>query len=247
MSPTPPLLARPRRFASPFPASFAKLEPIQQPLYSAFLFDAATVPSTAQFFNYGIGGTVSTNAAAATIATYLHTNLTATSGGGLPSPKIYLVQGLRIVPAELSSALIDVIDDTAAASSVALTFVGQDSDLLEDLLRLVYGSVITFAVGAKEAYLRGPTFLAPANSGVVGVSDSTLQLGATPSALSERQSIRTFHSAGRYMALNQYPILIPSQQNWSVALDFPQSTRPTMGASRAVWAVLDGILGREVQ
>ena len=47
--------------------------------------------------------------------------------------------------------------------------------------------------------------------------------------------------------MDRYPILIPSQQNFFLSLNFPQATRPTLGATRPVYGVLDGILGRETQ
>ena len=56
-----------------------------------------------------------------------------------------------------------------------------------------------------------------------------------------------FLSMGKYFAMDRYPVLVPSQQNFFVSLNFPQPTRPTLGASRAVYSVLDGIFGRETQ
>lgn len=242
--PAPMMKVRPRRFASPFGAQRAKLEPIHQPLYSAYLFDAATVGGEALMFQYAAGGQVATNISTGTVATQLHTNLP--GQGFLPTPKVFLTTGIRIIPVELTSALIDVIDDTAAESVAAVTYIGEDSNLLEDLLRLIYGSFIRFFVGTKD-YLVAPTWLTPANTGAYGVSDTEIAVAATPENLAERQAVRTFHSMGRYFALDRYPVLIPSQQNFSVSLNFPQATRPTLGATRAVYGCLDGILGRETQ
>ena len=240
----PQMKVRPRRFASPFAGQRAKLEPIHQPLYSTYLFDAAVTPNEALMFQYATGGTVASNIAAATTATLLHTNIPAP--GFLPTPKVYLVTGIRIVPVELTAGLIDPVDDTAAESVAAITWIGEDSDLLEDLLRIVYGSYVRFFVGTKD-YLVCPTWITPANTGTMGVADSQIALGATPENLGERQDVRTFHSMGRYFALDRYPVLIPSQQNFFISLNFPQATRPTIGATRPVYSVLDGILGRETQ
>lgn len=244
MAETPEMKVRPRRFASPFAGQRAKLEPIHQPLYSAYLFDAAQVPNEALLFQYAVGGQVASNQTAQTIATQLHTNIPA--AGFLPTPKVFLATGIRIVPTELTAPLIDPVDETAAASLGAVTFTGEDSDLLEDLLRVIYGSYVRFFVGTKD-YLVAPSWITPANTGAMGVSDSQLEIGATPVNLSERQAVRTFHSMGKYFGMDRYPVLIPSQQNFFIALNFPQSTRPTMGATRAVYGVLDGILGRETQ
>lgn len=241
----PPMMqVRPRRYASPMAAQRAMVEPVQQPLYSVYLFDAALVPSEALFFQYAVGNTVASNLAAPGTASEIHTNMLAT--GALPSPKIFLCTGIRIVPVELTTGLITPIDDTAGTTS-AITFTGNDSNLLEDLMRIIYGSVTRFFVGTK-VYLEQPTFNNPANTGIWGVSDSQLQVGATPSGDSmERQRYQTFHSVGRYFAFDRYPILIPSQQNFDVKLKFPQTTRPTLGATRPVYCFIDGISGREVQ
>ena len=240
----PMMRVRPRRFASPFAGQRAKLEPIHQPLYSAYLFDSAITLGEALMFQYAVGGTVASNIAAATNATTLHTNIPA--AGFLPTPKIFLTTGLRIIVNELTSALIDPVDDTVAETFAAVTFIGEDSNLLEDAMRIVYGSYVRFFVGTKD-YLVVPTFLTPGNTGIMGVSDTEIAVAATPENLATEQAIRTFHGMGKYFAMERYPVLIPSQQNFFVSLNFPQVTRPTLGATRPVYAVLDGIFGRETQ
>lgn len=241
---TPALQVKPRRFASPFVGAQAKLEPIHQPLYSAYLMDAAQVLNEALFFQYAIGGTVASNIATATTANELHTNMR--TGNLLSSPKMFLTTGIRIVVAELSSGLINPIDDSAATTRAAQTFTGEDSNLLEDLLRIFYGSFVKFFVGTKD-YLIAPTWFTPANAGVVGEMSDVATVGASATNVSTSQRYHTLHTRGRYFALDRYPVLIPPQQNFYVSLNFPQTTRPTLGASHAVYAVLDGILGREVQ
>lgn len=235
---------RPRRFASPFAGQRAKLEPVHQPLYSAYLFDSAIVGGEALMFQYAVGGTVASNIAAATTATLLHTNIPAQ--GFLPTPKIFLTTGIRVVPVELTAGLIDPIDDTAAETQAAITWAGEDSNLLEDLMRLLYGSFVRFFVGTKD-YLVCPTWITPGNTGIMGVSDSIAQVGATPENIGVEQRNQTMHGMGKYFAMDRYPILIPSQQNFFLSLNFPQATRPTLGATRPVYGVLDGILGRETQ
>lgn len=242
---TPTMEVRPRRFASPFAGQVAKLEPIHQPLYSVYLFDAALTPSEALFFQYAVGAAVASNATSPPTATFLHTNIPA--AGFLPTPKMFLITGLRIIPIELAGAALNTpIDDTAAATSAVPTFVGQDSALLEDLMRIIYGSYVRLFVGTKD-YLICPTWNTPGNTGIVGEAESMAFPAATPLSHITRQDVRTFHSAGKYFAFERYPILIPPQQNFSVSLNFPQSTRPTIGTARPVYAMLDGLLGRETQ
>lgn len=242
---TPKMIAAPRRFASPINAMrAAKLEPIHQPLYSAYILDNTTAPAQALFFNYGVGGQVATNATSPPNATDLHTNMV--SAGFLPSPKMFLVTGIRIVPIELDATLTDLLQDTSAITNAGPTFTGQDSTLLEDLVRILYGSVFKFFVGTKN-YLTNPTWNVPANTGVQGESNSLYGGGASAIAASTVQRLQTFHGAGRYFSLPAFPTMIVPQQNFNCTLEFPQTTRPTFGADRLVYAVLDGILGREVQ
>lgn len=241
----PRMKAAPRRFVSPINTMrAAKLEPIHQPLYSCFLFDNTLAPAQALFFNYGVGGQVATNQTSPPSATEIHTNMV--SAGFLPSPKMFLVTGIRVVPIELDSTFTDMLQDTGAATNAGPTFTGQDVNVLEDLIRLIYGSVFKFFVGTKN-YLTNPTWNVPANTGVQGDSNQLYGGGATPIAASTVQRLVTYHSAGRYFSLPAFPTMIVPQQNFNSTLEFPQTTRPTIGAKRAVYTVFDGVLGREVQ
>lgn len=241
----PQMRAAARRFRSPIDTMRrAKLEPIHQPLYSVYIFDNTLCPASALFFNYAVGGQVATNLATPPNATELHTNMV--SAGFLPSPKMFLVSGIRIVPVEIDAAFTDVLSDTAGTTFAAQTFTGADSNLLEDLVRLVYGSVTKFFVGTKN-YLTNPTWNVPANTGIQGESNAIAFGGATPTAAVGTQRLATFHSAGRYFSLPAFPTMIVPQQNFNLTMEFPQVTKPTIGADRAVYAVLDGVLGREVQ
>lgn len=242
--PAPMMAVRPRRFASPFPMGRAKLEPIHQPLYSAYIFDAAAAPSEALLFQYAVGNSVATNVATATNATLLHTNMIA--AGTLSTPKVFLVTGIRVVFPELTSALIAMLEDTGAYTLAGPTYTANDSNLLEDLVRLVYGSYLNFFVGVKS-YLTAPTWIAPSNTGIQGDNANITTGGMTPTAPISLQNFQTYHSAGRYFGLDRYPVLIPSQQNFQMSLNFPQPTKPTIGTARVVYGVLEGILGREVQ
>lgn len=234
----PPMVAKPRRFASPHPAfAHAAVEPIHQPMYSAYEFQSSTAPSEALFFQYAVGGTVAGNAGASTTATKLHTNLPA--AGFFPTPKLFLVTGLRFILPPIKYTLDDIIDATDWATGAP----SGDLDTLEDIIRIVYGSYLRLYVGAKD-YLEAPSWLVPGNVGVSGLAALTAGTGATNAY--PHASVAIPHTVGRYYAFDRYPILIPSQQNFSVSVNFPQSTKPTLNVAHIGYVVLDGILGREV-
>lgn len=241
----PPTMAvRSRRFASPFGNQRALLEPIVQPLYSTYLLGAGATPRELLFYQYAVGATTAGNAAVLPIATQLQTNMVA--AGSFPTPKVYLASGIRLVATELDATQIALITPSTASTVAGPTYTGQEVSDLDDLSKIIYGSYLRLFVGTKE-YLTVPSFLAPANTGIQGESSLFALGGTTPSAPVSNQRVATFHGAGRYMSFNPYNILIPSQQNFNVSLNFPQGTTPTISVSRAIYAVMDGLLGREVQ
>ncbi len=222
-----------------------RVQPVHTPLYSAFIYDAAALPREAQMFSYGVGGTVASNVATATTATLLHTSL-AQPGGVLPSPKLFVVTGIRVVPSQLNSGFSDLITDTAFASINVSTFVGvADINVLEDLIRIVYGTVLKVFIGTRDDQI-GPTPLFPANTGIEGEMAEAIVSGASATGnLTQRRSAATVYNAGKAFILDRWPTLIPPQQNFSATLVAPQATTPTLGAARTVWCVFDGVLGRE--
>lgn len=234
---------RPRgSVVSPYSARPTVLKQLVQPLYSCYDFATGTVGATNILFSYGIGGTVAGNT---TIATELHTNLTAARQ--LSAPKVFTVFGLRIVPIEIENDLEDVLDDSGAATNAAQTFTGQDSNLLEDLQELFYGSLTRFHIGNVDMF-SAPSWFCPANVGLDGVAAAIAGTGASATNVSWSQRFLTFHSVGRYMDFSRTPHTIPPTQDFYVSLEFPQATRPTINADRRlVYAVLDGVLSREVQ
>lgn len=250
--PIPAMVQKPRRFRTPHPAfNLAVVEPIHQPLYSAHQLRAEsdagaplTLPSEALMFTYPVGGALAGNAGVT--ATKLHTNMDAP--GFLPTPKLFLVTGIRIIVSELTADLKEELDDTNCwQESTATEASGgncPESDLLEDLLKIIYGGYIRFFVGTKD-YFSGPTFFTPGNTGVGGVSSTALASGAATLYYGKQNN--TFHGIGRYFALDRYPILVYPQQNFTLSINFPQPIRPSLNADRIIWGVLDGILGRETQ
>lgn len=240
-APAPMLRVRPRRFSSPHPAfARARLEPIHQSLYSARRYAAAVMPASGAFFQYAIGGQLAGDNTVQ--ATAIHTNLEGTAAA-LTTPKLFLVTGVRILPTMLNEGLTDLLTDTAYTTSAA-AITANDSFVFEDLVRIIYGTTAALQVGEKK-YARGPSFLFPGNSGIDG--GATDALATTVAASANRRSVHSFFNAGRYFAMDRYPALIPSNQNFSYTLDSPQATPPTLGAARMVYVILDGILGRETQ
>ena len=249
---TPQMKVRPRRFASPAGQfANAKVEPIHQPLYSAHYFqDGQAVPNEASFFGYAVGGNVAGDQSRT--ATLLETNMQ--QAGALPTPKLFLVEGIRIIPSQGKATgkrdsspdyLKDVIDDTNLLSkgTASASAASPDVDNLEDLVRLIYGSYFKFFVGTKD-YLQIPTFGVPGNCGIEGEIATALTGGATSTVFGKQ--VAAVHSVGKYFSLPEYRILIPSQQNFAASLNFPQETTPTINGGRLVYCFLDGILGREV-
>lgn len=239
-----------RRFASPFGNQKALLEPIVQPLYSSFVLNNGAVPAQLAFFQYAVGENVPVNFGTfVPRATTTYTNMQI--GGQLPTPKVFLVTGVRVVVAEIgrSTGGPQTLPTSSAAGTVAApTFTGQDVADLDDLQKILWGSAFSFTVGEKN-YLTVPTAFLPGNVGAAGAVNMLAAGGTTPVAAVTTQRVATFVSRGDYFSLTPYNILIASQQNFGCTIDFQQETaqRPQLNTSRQVYAVLDGILGREVQ
>lgn len=233
----PIMAVSPRRMASPYPDfARANLEPIHQPLYSARGFaTGVAIPVNNPFFNFAIGDAVPGGMAVAQVSTYLHTNMF--TPNFLSSPKLFLVEGLRIIPiTTLDQALTTVFDVSFNAGALAASSVA-----MQTALQFAHGTCVTFRVGTKN-YIECPTWMLPANTGIVGTAGLGLEGPA-----GSYQRIVALHTSGEDYALRQFPILIAPQQNFAVNLQAPQPTAVTLAANVIVYAVLDGILGRETQ
>jgi hypothetical protein len=232
MPDTTTMRVRERRFFSPLPAfQRAKLEPIHQPLYSAGALDAAALPRELTVFQYAIGGTVAGAGAGAVLANLWHTNMVAQ--GLLPSPKLFQVQGIRVVFSQVNAVGTGLLDPTYSANP-------ENTDAEDDYKLFHYGGCIKFFVGVKD-YYTGPLFLVPGNTGIDGFA--AMAIGGTVQGFMRDNKA---HSAGKACLFPQFPILIPSQQNFNVSLQWLQATPATMIDTHMFWVVLDGIYGREV-
>jgi len=243
---TPALVPRARRFESPARQFInAKLEPVHQPIYSAAAFDNAAIPRSVLFFQYPIGGTV-TGAGTGTIggATVWHTNLE--TAGFLATPKLYLVQGFRVIPHPLAAGSAAGAAPSLKDDEATTGLATPDTDAqLQDIMFLWYTGVFHFTVGPKN-YLKVPLWNVPGNTGMEGFAGIGLSQNAPGASSISFQRSRVIQPVGRYFSLPQYPILIPSQQSFNAEIQFPLPTNPTLVADSWVFCQLDGILGREV-
>lgn len=223
----------------PFPRpDVAVLEPIMHPLWSAVCLDNAVIPDRVQFFRYAQGGTVAgAGTGAVTPATELHTSME--TANSLPTPKIALVLGYSIVVPALDSTLTALLTDTQGAAETATV-----STLVEDLQRILYGTVFRFEIGGIRTYYEAPTWTLPGNTGVEGVVSSSVNALAAQGPF--QVNLTAVQGQGQFLELYKHAILLPSQQTFLAELVAAQATPPTLVAERLVWCVLPAITGREV-
>ncbi len=240
-------MVKQRRFAFPHPnLSQAQIEPIRQPLYSMVVIDnAVAIPNITQAFKYAEGGTIAGLAAAAgtvTGATKLNTNME--TPGFIASPKVFLITGVRFYISPLNSILDEPLE-IATDSSTQTPVAGHITDFLE----VLYGTTFTLRVGNKD-YLTVPSWMVPANVGTKGIVAVALSTDNAGTDGPEQTVLSSYCTSGQYFSMGEHRILIPSQQNFHTTLGAPQATSPTVAGAvleMAVYHILDGVLGREVQ
>lgn len=229
-----------RRFSFPHPnLADAQLEPIVQPLYSAAIIESGVdLPQELFFFRYAVGGTVSglAGAAGTTVASVLHTNMD--TPGFIASPKVFLITGVRLLIPNIDSVFTAPKDDSATAAE----FPTPHS--ITDTMEIFYGTYFRLFIGTKD-YLTVPTWAIPGNTGVGGMAAGNISVAAAAGPFESQ--VVSANTSGRYFGLGEHRILLPSQQNFFASLNAPQPDPPQTAAEAAVVAVLDGVLGREVQ
>lgn len=237
MAAAPTLAARTRRFASPFPLTDPKVEPIHQPLYSAAALDAAALPNRLRFFTYQLGQPVSGAGAGVVNSTKWHTNMEAT--GQLANPKLMLVTGVRIMLSQVNALGTGLLDNS-------YTTIAENNDQDDDFKLLWYGGDFVFHVGTKD-YMEGPLPFFPGNTGLEGyaaIAASGIGPAAGLLSLFRKESI---YPSGKYFSLPQYSILIPPLQSFYAEIHWQQATPATMIDTHLLWVVLDGVFSRESQ
>lgn len=242
-----PSVNRQRHEVSPFAQQAALLEPIVQPLYSSFAYAAGVMPREAQMFRYSLGGIVAGSTTIA--ATQIHTNMEAQ--GQLPQPKTFKILGMRMVINELASTLTTLAQTSAGNDFKIVDVVAQPAGdaTWSDFLKVFWGTQIRLFVGTKD-YLVAPTFITPGNTGVSGLAtnagganaNSAFGAGVQPEFWAF-----SLNSHGKYYSTLDCPVILPPQQSFFASLNCPQATPPTLGFTRLVTIVLDGVLGREAQ
>lgn len=142
----------------------------------------------------------------------------------LPNPKIFVVRGYRVH-----------IDQNAAP-------VATNADLLTGMLELVRSYWFRFFIGVKE-YLRVPMFYM---SSGLGIWASIATAGAeADNEIVHVSQIGQPHFEN-YFKIHRRPIVIPPQQNFQAEINRGPALATLTGGDRAVWAFLEGDLGREV-
>lgn len=227
----------PRRMAMPADLAGRPLqEMIHEPLHSAIALNAAALPAQVNAFNYAIGQTVSGAGPGAIPATVFHTNMD--TPGLLPKPRIASVYGLRVVMNALAFAGGNPdLSDPSQINGVP------NDDFFDDLRTFTYSVTLRLQVGPKN-YLIAPLFLIPGNVGFGGVASFTIADGTA--AATHSISHYGGHTAGKYLGLPTYPVLLADQQSFLVEFTALWPTNPTMNDARYVWTFLDCIQGREV-
>lgn len=240
------------------------LELCHWPLYSCAVINgnttigsATALPRQVSFFNYALGSQVSgndTSGGALANATRWHTNME--TANFLAAPKTMTVTAIRVVISQLShtSASPAISDASGGASaSPGATFAQHAHDVLA-----LQQYALRFFVGPKD-YLQAPLYAVPSNAGVGGVAANSLQASTSTAQYQFQRTVGT-HLAGKAWSLDKWPVLIANQQSFGAELlcSF-ESTIPGSGIdtyiegnaqrliqSRAIFVVLEGILGREV-
>lgn len=239
------------------------LELCHWPLYSCAVLNgnttiasATALPRQVSFFNYALGSQVSgndTGGGALANATRWHTNME--TANFLAAPKTMTVTAIRVVISQLAHGVSPSISDASggAGTSPQATLAQHAHDVLA-----LQQYALRFFVGPKD-YLQAPLYAVPSNAGIGGVAANSTQATSSGNANMFQRTVGT-HIAGKTWSLDKWPVLIANQQSFGAELlcsfdsnvpssgidTFAEGNAQRLIQSRAIFVVLEGILGREV-
>lgn len=217
------------------------VEPLEHVLYSTVGLASGQIPQDLSLFNYGIGDPISGagNLVTAETAKEWHTNLP--KGGILPQPQTFLATALRfhMLPITFTTAASGATPALADPGFSAAALL--DSNNIEDMRILFESMHCTFKIGQKT-YVDEPLFNLPGNTGIGGIS--AVSIGAA--AGTHHLDVALPRWEGVERSFLPYMIRIPSQQSFSVNLACRWTTPPSLNSHRALVAMLDGKIAREV-
>lgn len=237
MAPLPNAVAIPTR-ALPAEAAGTEntpLEYVSWPLYSCTTFAAgAALPRESQLFGFTIGDNV-IGGVAGVVATLMHTNMEVPRS--VPRPRTFTVTGLRILVPPLALGVNPALaDDTVGTAP-------ENNDQVDDLVRIAFSTHIEFKIGNKN-YAEAPIWMLPSQSGLGGVATTSVNANAGQ-VWQTRVALHTAGVGYRFKT-GRKPVLWHSQPfTFGVFCVWP--TTPTIIDDKTLYAILDGVLGREIQ
>ncbi len=196
------------------------MERINQPFYSYQLYPAAGAAQLSFFQNQTGGNT-----------TLLDTNMTAQ--GQLPSPQMFLIQGISVewYPGQTSAPPVLTRADAATGA-------------LNDMYAVFRSGVFSLSIGSKNYLTQSPLMSLPPRS---HYNAATAVTSATTAAAALQTIVQIpFADGPVFMPV---PLLLESNQNFAVNISFPAGAVavPSGDALARIGVVLHGVLQRPAQ
>jgi len=155
--------------------------------------------------------------------------------GQLPNGNQFLVKAIRIMPALRPQ-------EAAGAAIAAGTIAGP----IEDMFQFITTGHAAFSVGDKN-YGRWPIFMLPAGAGLTGQVHVS-GISAAAGNLVEHSWANNGNADPRQVYTLDVPILIPSQYNFKVVLEWPVAVAASASFTNPfIFVMLDGQLVRPSQ
>lgn len=197
-------------------------EAIRQSLYDYQVY-AAAGQSQLSFFTSPLGGT----------RTLTDTNMTL--AGQLPKNQEFLIQSIEVFFSPTTPTVVAQMPAAFGAAAIA--------QVVNDAYIVGRGGNLVLTIGSKPYLQEAPLgrFPQKASFGVEGAASDTSTAGASLQA-----RIVFGKWQGRPYLLDPAPLLLPENQNFSVALSWPEGVQAITNPGR-IGVILDGILYRRSQ